>query len=192
MCSSNQRESVLDAGCGNGETMKTLLKRLNFKYVVGIDVYRPYLEACKSKKIYDELIYCDVRKLPFREKAFSASLAIDILEHLKKSEGKIFLKELERITSEKIVISTPNGFVKQVSAENPHETHKSGWYPSELQELGFTIKGCDFIGALRLIGGYPKLKPIFHVLRLILNPYVYLTQKVTGHIIATKLIEVTR
>ena len=48
-------KSVLDVGCGNGELMINLRKRINV-YSVGLELYLPYLHEAKKRKSHDDYI----------------------------------------------------------------------------------------------------------------------------------------
>ncbi|GAG79340.1 unnamed protein product [marine sediment metagenome] len=55
--------SIIDIGCGKGIIM-SYLKKFDNKYKsIGIDVYKPYVEFCLYKKIYDEVYLYDIRKI---------------------------------------------------------------------------------------------------------------------------------
>ena len=138
--------SYLDVGCAKGGTGLVLRMHGCKAFVVGADLYLPYLEELKSKKIYDGLVYCDARHLPFKEKSFDVVLAIEVIEHLSKDEGLNFLKKAEEIASRQVVITTPVGFMKMFHKnlkpiENELQEHKSGWLPEEFKELGYRVRG---------------------------------------------------
>ena len=46
--------------------------------------------------------------MPVKEKSVNIILACEIIEHLPKSKGKMFLNALEKISTDKIIVSTPN------------------------------------------------------------------------------------
>jgi hypothetical protein len=48
---------------------------------------------------------------------------------------------MERIASRKILIFTPNGFLRQQSSNGDMQAHLSGWDAHEMQALGFTVVG---------------------------------------------------
>lgn len=64
-------------------------------------------------------------------------LLIGTLEHLEKDKGVFLLKQCQK-KAKAIVLTTPNGFVKQ-RAEwgNPLEEHRSGWSINDLKDLHF-------------------------------------------------------
>jgi len=132
--------SFLDVGCGTG-TLGFILKVWGRKGdIVGIDLYEESLK--KAKQIYDHVVLCDGRFLPFRNKVFSFVSAVEVLEHISKIEGKLFLKQLESLVNGLLIITTPNGFQKHgEGSENPYQKHLSGWKSRELKNLGFKVRG---------------------------------------------------
>ena len=169
--------------------METLMMRLSFKLTVGCDIYRPYLDQLKYKKIYDELVLCDASKLPFKKKSFSVCLAVEVIEHLEKDKAIACLKDLEEIATNMVIVTTPNGFTRQKPLSgNPYEEHKSGWNTTALKVYGFKIKGHGFLGMTQLMNNFPKLKPILHILRIIISPLTYIIPALAGDLIAIKRI----
>jgi len=110
-------KSILDVGCGYGKwgfLVKAyfwLTKSGDFitqPYVVGIDLFYPHLPRLKLHKIYDGLVMASASYLPFRNKSFETVLAIEIIEHLSKDQGKCMISELERVASRCVILSMPN------------------------------------------------------------------------------------
>jgi len=138
--------SVLDAGCGKG-IWGYMLRALreNITYLCGADITTPYLNFVKEKKIYDDLVLCDVTHLPFRDKSFDVVLMAEVLEHLKKEQGFATIRELERIAKQLIIITVPQGFVKQEALHGiTAEVHRSAWYAKEFKKLGYKVVGVGF------------------------------------------------
>jgi SAM-dependent methyltransferase len=104
--------SVLDVGCGTGQFTKLTQGRY-----LGIDMNKGYID--QAKKIYKneaskEFLCEDLGKAKLPESAFDVSLLIDFTHHLSDHELNNVFLELNRVTSQYIVISDP---VKQ-SAKN--------------------------------------------------------------------------
>jgi len=125
---------VLDVACGMGEWGFFVKTRKNCSYLVGIDIWEPYLEKLRQLNIYDELIISRLPKLPKFDQLFDVILALEILEHLTKENGYKLLKNLEQLikTGGIIIVSTPMNY--------PCETHISEWTPRELENLGYNVK----------------------------------------------------
>ena len=124
--------SFLDVGCGTG-TLGCILKAWGRKgETIGIDINVKNLQM--AKKNYDHIILCDARSLPFKNKTFSFVAAVEVIEHFVKSDGASFIKQLEHLTSNLLIITTPNGF--QCS-----EKHLCGYNGHELRSFGFKVRG---------------------------------------------------
>jgi SAM-dependent methyltransferase len=103
----------LDVGCGFG-TWGLQIRRFSCpSYLIGVDIWKPYLIYVKRRRIYDDLVLADATKLPFKEKSIDVSLACEIIEHLTKKKIIPLLASLESLCRHKIVISTPNYHISQ-------------------------------------------------------------------------------
>lgn len=139
-------------GCGIGK-WATIVRCLvpNFKNVnmVGLDILKENLFFCKKYGAYDDLVLADGRYQPFKEGAFNVSLASEIIEHLHKREGLLLLEELQRITTMKVVVTTPNLWMQQHPLyENgkpaAYSRHLSKWAPSEFRAMKYHVHGIGF------------------------------------------------
>lgn len=136
-------ESFLDLGIGRNSGTTSILRKIKHKYSVGVDIYKPYIDACPEKKIHTLLICSDILEyaLTCKDNSFDCILLLDVLEHLPKDKANKVLSEAMRICKKCIIISTPNGFLEQKSYENnPYQTHLSGFSIDELRSKGFKTK----------------------------------------------------
>jgi hypothetical protein len=145
--------TLLDCGCGRGKwgyAIKTspFYKDLNNCLLVGCDIYLLNLKFVKYHKIYDDVVLCDACFLPFRRKSIDLVLACELIEHLDKKHGFIFLDELDLIFNYAIIISTPRIFFKNILLKNllerkanPFELHKSLWSANEFRKKGYRVIG---------------------------------------------------
>lgn len=150
-------ESVLDLGCGGN----TLLQICNIPYSVGVDLCDSYLEESQKKDLHTKYIKADVRTVEFPTKSFDGILCSEVLEHLTKEEGQALLNKISLWAREKVIITTPNGYLPQGEFDNnPLQTHKSGWTVSELRSAGFKVIGMNgFRFPREPRGGAIKWKP---------------------------------
>lgn len=138
---------ILDAGCGRFSSLRNIKKGC---YKVGLDFYEPYINESKKNLIHDEYVLGDIRKMPFSSNSFDCVASIDVLEHLEKIDGLKMIKEMERVATKKIILTTPNGFLPTYAGpkDNPEESHLSGWTSEELKKLGFKVYGS---GGLKIL-----------------------------------------
>jgi len=140
-------ESVLDLGSGPSSPLQYCQ---NIKYSVGVEAFRPYLEASMKKKTHNEYIEGKIEEAEFSENSFDAVIMIEVLEHLPKETGLEMIKKAEKWAKKKIIITTPNGFVSQRQLDgNLLQKHLSGWEIEEMEKNGFGCRGLAGLKVLR-------------------------------------------
>jgi SAM-dependent methyltransferase len=179
-------ETVLDLGCGRG--LNSPLLGMALTYALGVEIFEPYLEECRQKKIHSDYIRADIRGIEFKDSSFDAVLMLEVLEHFTREEGRLLLDKCSSWARKKVIISTPNGYLWQDGYDNnPFQEHKCGWSVEDLRRLGFSLIG---------LSGWKKLRG--YQARLRLRPTLLweiisdVTQKVTYHYpgLASKLLAV--
>jgi len=146
---------VLDVGCGPDSA----LSLLGFERLEGIEGYLPSVEAAKQKHTHHQVVLGDVRFLErhFRAGQFDACVALDLIEHLTKKDGRKLMEAMESIARSKVVFLTPNGFLPQSHAEKADlQEHLSGWEAAEMRRLGYAVAGV--LGPKSFRGEYHHLK----------------------------------
>lgn len=152
-------QSVLDVGCGKNSPLAKVKK--NF-YSEGLDIHRPSVEKSKEAKIHDRYRVGDIRRIEkfYQPKTFDAVIALDLIEHLTKKDGLALLKKIEKTAKKKVILLTPNGFIKQDPYEdNLYQIHHSGWKAGEFKRLGYKVYGMRGLKFIRGEGATIKLKP---------------------------------
>ena len=131
---------TLDVACGYGFWGFLIKIEKNCDFLVGVDIWKPYLKKLQKLNIYDGLIVTKLPYLPFRKKTFDITLACEILEHLEKRDGLNLLTHLEEITKKRIIISTPLRYPQDAIRNNPYEAHTTEWSLLELKQLGYQVQ----------------------------------------------------
>lgn len=136
---------VLDVACGRGSWGFCIRASKNGSpFIIGLDIWREYINRNREMKIYDELIIANVNKVPFRDDVFHVVVACEILEHLPKLEGFSLLEELKRVCRGRVIVTTPLGFLEQEEINgNPHERHVSSWDVQDLISAKFKVRIVD-------------------------------------------------
>lgn len=188
--------TLLDVGCGEGGIVAAIKRigtdsnHLLNRNKIGLDLFRPCLERCKNKRIYDSYVLADTRHLPFKNKSTDAVLVFDLIEHLKKKEGESLIESLEEITRRQVIIFTPVGFLPQMSSDNPHQVHKSGWLPKEFKMRGYHVRGVRGIAIITRVAHFHWVKSILGMVALVLalltQPIVYLIPRLAFQMICIK------
>jgi ubiquinone/menaquinone biosynthesis C-methylase UbiE len=173
-------ETLLDVGCGNGDSVQEFKKRgqkIRETYLVGADIWPTYLT--RAKKVFDDVVRCDIRRLPFRSSSFDVVTAMDILEHLGKVEGQELLKTIEDIGQGQVFVFTPVGYMAKRNLEdnNPWQAHRSGWGTNELRKRGYQVFGMN--GGKFLYRERGEYKVNFRGLRPIMSAARLVSQIVT-------------
>lgn len=144
-------KKILDVGCGTGNLVKFLLKN-NFD-AYGIDLSSEAVKFARkiSKKRF---IKANATKLPFKKNCFDLIVAKSLVEHLTKSEAKLFISEAKRILASggMLLLVTPNfnSPLRLVQGRNwfgfSDPTHINFYTPEGLENLlkKFTFKKITF------------------------------------------------
>lgn len=155
-------QTILDVGCGASSPIKKFTRKL--KQAVGVDCFPESLAKSKAAGIHHQYILADVLSLDerFANRSFDCVVALDLIEHLSKTDGHRLIGMMEKIASKKIIIFTPNGFLPQgVYNNNPNQIHVSGWTAPEMQKLGFRIIGINGWRPLRGEFSLIKHRPVW-------------------------------
>lgn len=179
---SSNAKVILDVGCGKGDFfLRTLLNvdtsLFKISYTVGSDIFLTYL--FKAKAIYNDVLRCNVRFLPLRDASCDLVIASQIIEHLKKNDGLTLVKDLERISAEAIIITTPVCYNPKQHLEdnNPWQMHQSTWHPDEFKKRGFKVYG--YAGARFLRGERGEFK----IKSKIIEPFLFIISLLTQFIV---------
>lgn len=182
--------SVLDVGCGNNSPLRRVRKTFHSE---GIDVYRLSIIESKKNKIHDKYVIDNIENIDkyYKNRSFDAVIAMDVIEHFEKNDALKLLKKMEKIARKKIIILTPNGFLKQGHYEdNPYQDHRSGWLAKDLRLLGYKVYGLRSFKFLRGEFTSIHIRPwlFWGIIAFITEPLLYYFPEFSFHIFAIKIL----
>jgi 2-polyprenyl-3-methyl-5-hydroxy-6-metoxy-1,4-benzoquinol methylase len=151
-------DSVLDAGCGEGETVARLADALP-RTVAGIDV-RPDCVAFSSQRFpWMDVSQQSVYQLAFPDRAFDLVLCLEVLEHLDEPEAA--LAELSRVSRRDLVLSVPHEpWFRAGSLLRGKHVARLGNHPEHLQQWdrrSFAAFLTERVEVVNLGGAFPWL-----------------------------------
>ncbi|MEK7550207.1 MAG: glycosyltransferase [Patescibacteria group bacterium] len=180
-------KTILDVACGGGLPMQVLKEKIKFKFVHGVDLFKPYINECRRKGIHDSYSLADVRNLPFENKSFDIVIALQVLEHIRKDESLRVLDNLEKIAKKQVIISMPIGRTFHPAVDgNRLQLHKSGFMPDELIARGYKVikmGRSEIEGIGGLIDRYQNgvWKKLIYSLILLVNWLTYFIQPLANY-----------
>ncbi|MFB0522645.1 MAG: class I SAM-dependent methyltransferase [Candidatus Bathyarchaeia archaeon] len=144
---------ILDVACGFGSWgYQIRILKEGSPFLLGLDVWKPYILRTRKAKIYDEIVVADARFLPFKNNVFDIVIACEVLEHLNRKDGLRLVQQIERVCRTKAIASTPLGFKRQAEiAGNPHQKHLLGWQADDLTRLGYKTRIVDLMRLPRML-----------------------------------------
>lgn len=134
-------DSLLDAGCGEGETLARLADRLPDR-TEAVDVSAAAAELTRRRCPDIEVRVESIEALPYPEDSFDLVLCLEVLEHIPRPEGA--LVELERVCARDLIVSVPDepwfrlGSLlrgKYLAGFGNHPEHVNHWRPATLREF---------------------------------------------------------
>ena len=133
--------SLLDAGCGEGETLLRISDLLSGE-IAGVDLNPDSVEFARERVPTADLSVGDITALPFEDGQFETVLCLEVLEHL--TDPAAAIDELSRVCSRDLVISVPYepwfrlGSLargKYLRGWGNHPEHINHWNPSSIREI---------------------------------------------------------
>lgn len=117
----NNKDSVLDAGCGIAKFHEFLISH-NYKNVLGIDINENYIKIAKEKYPYDYIVYdISQEKFDIKDK-FDVIISMDVLEHVKNPYQ--YIKNICSLAMDKIYLSTPNALRIELESYLPQHRYE--------------------------------------------------------------------
>jgi ubiquinone/menaquinone biosynthesis C-methylase UbiE len=97
--------NVLDAGCGEGESLERLSRYLPGE-VTGVDLNPGSVDFTKNRIPGGDFQVADILDLPFADDSFDLVFCLEVLEHVPDPEPA--LAELARVCRKDLVVSVPS------------------------------------------------------------------------------------
>lgn len=135
--------SVLDVGAGKAGYHGFLAAKAS--RLVLVDAHAPYLQdRSVVLPAAQRLLGRAEEVLPQLNADFDLALGIDFIEHLPKATAVEVLQHMQRLAC-RVALFTPSGFHPQDhdlfhEGADEWQTHRSGWTPRELEDLGFDVE----------------------------------------------------
>lgn len=151
-------DSVLDAGCGEGETL-VRLDSLPRRGTAAIDLSGGAVHHVRDRVPWADASVADVTDLPFGDGSFDLVLCLEVLEHLPHPGAA--LDELARVSGGSVIVSVPHepwfriGNLlrgKYARALGNHPAHVNHWNRRTLRALLMSR-----FREVRLVGAFPWL-----------------------------------
>jgi uncharacterized protein YbaR (Trm112 family) len=141
----------LDAGCARAAYRPYIEGRY-----VGIDLIRPFLVDAQKRYPDADFVAGDIRRLPFKARAFDVVVASQVIEHFTTDDLAVAVSELMRTCKGILIVDTPNesrsvGWLRlkvygQEAASAHTRTsplvHQVRLTPAILAGWGFSVEGC--------------------------------------------------
>ena len=135
--------SVLDVGCGQGKYLSTLPAQVTTRW--GVDANAREIGHIVGPRLAAAVIATAEDFLPrVQSKSFDVVIALDFIEHLDQDTSRAVVVHMRRICRSAVLVFTPKGFVENGDQYHDPEsrylqTHRCGWLPKDLEDLGFSV-----------------------------------------------------
>jgi len=135
---------VLDVGHGYGQTglyIRTRTYKTGWCELYGVEPFKEYHDLMKRTGIYDHLEHGLAETMMYEDGFFDLSIAQHVVEHCDREAGLSLLRNMERVTSGRVIICTPDGYTESGALDgNEHNHHLSGWSVKDFADLGYETR----------------------------------------------------
>ena len=139
-------KTVVELGAMFFEKLKHVSNTVTTK--VGIEIWEPYLNATVDHfgvPVIEDCVKIKGSVLDFKELLseyeLDTAMIIDVLEHFEKDDAFTWINSLKQ-EFKKIILMVPSGvFPQEVDhsgfGADFYQTHRSSWFESDIEKLGF-------------------------------------------------------
>ncbi len=142
---------ILDAGCGSGESLRSLTERTARRRVTGIDVATSGLIACRDLRLPVDLLQASVTSLPFRSNSYGLVVSLDVLQHLTEDEAVMTLAEVARVlrSDGRVLVRTNAAFGRsRVQERSEWRLYRRQTLREQLVGAGFDVEVLTYVNSL--------------------------------------------
>lgn len=104
VCREFSFESVLDAGCGDGEAIREFLKKGYNAVGIELSGYK-IREGCKDLKRKGIIFQASLDNIPFKDNSFDLVFSTEVLEHIPEEKIEKTIKEIIRVARRYIFLT---------------------------------------------------------------------------------------
>ncbi len=115
-------KSVLDVGCGTGETLRVLRDELHPDRLVGVDLSPAVVDANRRRLPFADFAVADVSRIALDEQ-FDLVVATEVLEHIEAYPQA--LVNLRRMCRGHLIVTVPSGTIYPIDRHMGHRQHFS-------------------------------------------------------------------
>jgi 2-polyprenyl-3-methyl-5-hydroxy-6-metoxy-1,4-benzoquinol methylase len=138
---------ILDMGFGYGSWGFMLrTRKTGNPYIVGVEPHKPYTEAQRRVKIYDEVHNMTAQEYfeGHHNEKFNVELFCEVAEHIEKKDAIATIRNLKKHLDKGglLIVSTPDGTSPGAPMldGNKRMVHLCGFRAKDLEREGFNVK----------------------------------------------------
>src|SRR5258706_6199996 len=104
-------ESLLDVGCGERSPLHLFSSEI--VRTTGVDAHGPSIETSRSLGVHSDYVQMNILGIgeQFAPRSYDCVVALDVIEHLSKSDGQRLLDAMESIARRRVVVFRPKAFL---------------------------------------------------------------------------------
>jgi len=94
-----------------------------------------------SNGIHDKYTRGNVLQIEkyYKNKSFDAVVLLGLMEHLRRSEGKVFMEKLEKLPRERLLFALQTFYSSGSASWNSYQEHIAGWYVNDFRIRGYKL-----------------------------------------------------
>jgi len=170
----NAESNILEIGCGTGKLLIEILKKIEVKNIIGLDISNAMIKISKKNLVKNnmhglaDLVLADAHKIPLRNMSINLIISTGTLHHIRKPEkmfrecnrvlkegGEAWIYEFSHDTPKSDLVKSANILKKSkyilriLSAMHglPRQTYEKGYIKNSLSDAEVKYR-IDYIGIL--------------------------------------------